>query len=160
MRGSALLGPEEAWRLPARRLVARVGTVFQDPEHQFVTGRLDDELALGPRRAGRSAAEAKRIAAELLERLRLAPLAAANPFTLSGGEQRRLSVATALASSPALLVLDEPTFGQDRRTYAELVDLLGVHRDGGGSIVFATHDVDLVDSLADRTLALRRGRAA
>ena len=65
-----------------------------------------------------------------------------------------------LASSPALLVLDEPTFGQDRRTYAELVDLLGVHRDGGGSIVFATHDVDLVDSLADRTLALRRGRAA
>ena len=160
MRGSARLGADEAWRLPARRLVTRVGTVFQDPEHQFVTGRLDHELAVGPRRAGRTPAEAKRIAADLLERLRLAHLAAANPFTLSGGEQRRLSVGTALATSPALLVLDEPTFGQDRRTYAELVDLLAAHRAAGGSIVFATHDADLVTSLGDRSLALRRGRAA
>jgi energy-coupling factor transport system ATP-binding protein len=160
MRGTARLGADDAWRLPARRLVTRVGTVFQDPEHQFVTGRLDDELAVGPRRAGRTAADAQRIAHELLERLRLGHLAGANPFTLSGGEQPRLSVATALATAPALLVLDEPTFGQDRRTYAELVDLLGAHRDAGGSLVFATHDGDLTRSLADRTLALERGRAA
>ena len=160
IRGTARLGADDAWRLPARRLVTRVGTVFQDPEHQFVTGRLDDELAVGPRRAGRTDADAKRIAHELLERMRLAHLAAANPFTLSGGEQRRLSVATALATAPAVVVLDEPTFGQDRRTYAELVDLLAAHRDAGGSLVFATHDADLVESLADRTLALRRGRAA
>jgi energy-coupling factor transport system ATP-binding protein len=159
-RGSARLGADDAWRLPARRLVTRVGTVFQDPEHQFVTGRLDEELAIGPRHAGRTPTEAKRIADELLERLRLGHLAAANPFTLSGGEQRRLSVATALATAPRLLVLDEPTFGQDRRTYAELVDLLAAHRDGGGAIAFATHDADLVTSLADRTLALRHGRAA
>jgi energy-coupling factor transporter ATP-binding protein EcfA2 len=160
MRGTARLGADDAWRIPARRLVTRVGTVFQDPEHQFVTGRLDDELAIGPRRAGRTTAAARRIAQELLERLRLAHLAAANPFTLSGGEQRRLSVATALATAPAMLVLDEPTFGQDRRTYAELVDLLGAHRDAGGSLVFATHDQDLVASLADRSMALRRGQAA
>ena len=137
-----------------------MGTVFQDPEHQFVTGRVDEELAIGPRRAGRSEAEARDIAAGLLERLRLAPLAGANPFTLSGGEQRRLSVATALATSPDLLVLDEPTFGQDRRTYAELVGLLAAHRDRGGAVVFATHDQDLVGSLADRQVALRHGRAA
>jgi energy-coupling factor transport system ATP-binding protein len=159
-RGSARLGADDAWRLPARRLVTRVGTVFQDPEHQFVAGRLDDELAVGPRRAGRTDADAKRIARELLERLRLAHLAAANPFTLSGGEQRRLSVATALATAPTVLVLDEPTFGQDRRTYAELVDLLASHRDTGGSLMFATHDADLVTSLADRTHALVAGRAA
>ena len=159
-RGDARLDADDAWRLPARRLVTRVGTVFQDPEHQFVTGRVSDELALGPRRAGRSEREAKDIAVRLLERLRLADLAAANPFTLSGGEQRRLSVATALAMSPALLVLDEPTFGQDRRTYAELVALLAAHRDIGGGIVFATHDADLVTSLADRRITLRAGRAA
>ena len=159
-RGDARLDADDAWRLPARRLVTRVGTVFQDPEHQFVTGRVSDELALGPRRAGRSEREAKDIAVRLLERLRLADLAAANPFTLSGGEQRRLSVATALAMSPALLVLDEPTFGQDRRTYAELVALLAAHRDVGGGIVFATHDADLVTSLADRRITLRAGRAA
>ncbi len=159
-RGDARLGADEAWRLPARRLVTRVGTVFQDPEHQFVTGRVSDELTLGPRRAGHSEREAQEIAARLLERLRLAPLAAANPFTLSGGEQRRLSVATALATSPALLVLDEPTFGQDRRTYGELVDLLAAHRDDGGGVVFATHDEGLVTSLSDRRIKLRAGRAA
>jgi energy-coupling factor transport system ATP-binding protein len=94
-----------------------------------------------------------------LERLRLAHLAGASPFTLSGGEQRRLSVATALATAPPLLVLDEPTFGQDRRTYAELVALLATHREAGGGVLFASHDEDLVASLADRTIAMRRGTA-
>ncbi len=159
-RGETRLGDDDAWRLPARRLVTRVGTVFQDPEHQFVTGRVDLELAIGPRRAGHTDADARAIAQELLERLRLSHLAAANPFTLSGGEQRRLSVATALAAAPPLLVLDEPTFGQDRRTYAELVTLLAGHRDAGGAVVFASHDRDLVAGLADRTQALRAGRAA
>jgi energy-coupling factor transport system ATP-binding protein len=141
-------------------LVTRVGTVFQDPEHQFVTGRVDEELMVGPLRAGRYASDARQIARDLLERLHLGHLAAANPFTLSGGEQRRLSVATALATAPPLLVLDEPTFGQDRRTYAELVALLASHCDGGGTAIFATHDEDLVASLADRTLRLAGGRVA
>jgi energy-coupling factor transporter ATP-binding protein EcfA2 len=159
-RGRVTLEDAEPWSLPARRLVARVGTVFQDPEHQFVTGRVDEELMVGPLRAGRYAPDARRIAMDLLERLGLTHLAAANPFTLSGGEQRRLSVATALATAPPLLVLDEPTFGQDRRTYAELVTLLAGHCDGGGAALFATHDEDLVASLADRTLRLVGGRAA
>lgn len=160
LAGHARLGRDEAWSLPARRLVTRVGTVFQDPEHQFVAGRVLDELVIGPLRAGRGDDDARLIALDLLERLRLTHLAQANPFTLSGGEQRRLSVATALATAPPLLVLDEPTFGQDRRTYAELVRLLAAHRDGGGAIAFATHDPDLVAGLADRTLSLADGRAA
>jgi energy-coupling factor transport system ATP-binding protein len=159
-RGRVALDGSEPWSLPARRLVTRVGTVFQDPEHQFVTGRVEDELMVGPLRAGRYATDARQIARDLLERLRLSHLAAANPFTLSGGEQRRLSVATALATAPPLLVLDEPTFGQDRRTYAELVALIAGHCDGGGTAIFATHDADLVASLADRTLRLAGGRAA
>jgi energy-coupling factor transport system ATP-binding protein len=159
-RGHVALEGAQPWSLPARRLVARVGTVFQDPEHQFVTGRVDEELLVGPLRAGRYAPDARRIAMELLERLGLTHLAAANPFTLSGGEKRRLSVATAIATAPPLLVLDEPTFGQDRRTYGELVALIAAHCDGGGAALFATHDEDLVASLADRTLRLVGGRAA
>lgn len=159
-RGASRLGGDDAWRLEARRLVSRVGTVFQDPEHQFVTRRVDEELTIGPLRAGRTASDARVIASALLEKLRLAHLAGANPFTLSGGEQRRLSVATALATAPPLLVLDEPTFGQDRRTYAELVDLMARHREGGGAILFASHDVALVQALADRVVSLRAGRAA
>lgn len=147
-------------RLPASALVRRVGTVFQDPEHQFVRGRADDELMVGPLRTGATRDEARARAAELLERLRLAPLAAANPFTLSGGEQRRLSVATALATDPPLLVLDEPTFGQDRVTYAEVVSLLRSARDAGRGVVFATHDRALIRAIADRELRLEAGRAA
>jgi energy-coupling factor transport system ATP-binding protein len=161
LRGSVTGSDDRALaRLPAAELVRRVGTVFQDPEHQFVSGRSDDELMVGPLRTGATDAAARARAAELLVRLRLAPLAAANPFTLSGGEQRRLSVATALATDPPLLVLDEPTFGQDLATYAELVALLRDARDAGRGIVFATHDRALVRALADRELRLEAGRAA
>ncbi len=140
------------WR--ARELAAHIGTVFQDPEHQFLAGTVREELLLGPRRAGVSAAAAAVRVDELLERLRLGSLAEVNPFTLSGGEQRRLSVATALATAPRLLVLDEPTFGQDRRTWAELVHLLSALRDDGRGICVATHDRAFEHAIADRTLRL------
>jgi len=146
------------WRWPARDLVRRIGTVFQNPEHQFLTGRVSDELAVGPLRAGADQTAAIRRARELLERLHLAQLAEANPFTLSGGEQRRLSVATALATAPRMLVLDEPTFGQDARTWADLVALLADLRDGGAGLLVVTHDVALADALGDRELALDQGR--
>ncbi len=146
---SALAGPDAArpphrWR--PRALAGRIGSVFQNPEHQFVTARVRDELALG-------AADAAR-AEELLVRLRLDALAEANPHTLSGGEQRRLSVATALAAAPRLLILDEPTFGQDRRTWTELVALLASLRDAGHGIVAVTHDEDFHTALDARELLL------
>jgi energy-coupling factor transporter ATP-binding protein EcfA2 len=147
--------PISGWS--ASVLASHVGTVFQDPEHQFLTGSVRDELLLGPRRAGVKPGDAAARADELLDRLRLAHLADANPFTLSGGEQRRLSVATALATAPRLLVLDEPTFGQDRRTWAELVHLLSALRDDGRGICVATHDRAFEHALADRSLRLGDG---
>ncbi|MEU4694964.1 ABC transporter ATP-binding protein [Actinoplanes sp. NPDC023714] len=144
--------PPHRWR--AATLTQRIGSVFQNPEHQFVTGRVADELALGPRRIGRSPAEIRAIVDELLQRLRLDRLAEANPYTLSGGEARRLSVATALATAPRLLVLDEPTFGQDRRTWLELITLLAELRTAGHGIVAVTHDDAFVRTLADRTVPL------
>ncbi|AEW96821.1 MULTISPECIES: ABC transporter ATP-binding protein [Streptomycetaceae] len=148
-----LAGPDAArpphrWR--PRVLAGRIGSVFQNPEHQFVTARVRDELTLG---AGDPAR-----ADELLVRLRLDALAEANPHTLSGGEQRRLSVATALAAAPRLLVLDEPTFGQDRRTWTELVALLAGLRDEGHGIVAVTHDPDFTTALAARELRLGAAR--
>ncbi|GIJ78458.1 energy-coupling factor transport system ATP-binding protein [Micromonospora phaseoli] len=144
--------PPHRWRAPA--LAGRIGSVFQDPEHQFVTDTVRDELALGPRRAGAIEAAVGDRVEELLHRLRLARLAAANPYTLSGGEARRLSVATALATAPRLLICDEPTFGQDRRTWWELVDLFAELREAGHGLVTVTHDTEFVTALADRTLIL------
>jgi energy-coupling factor transport system ATP-binding protein len=131
-----------------------VGTVFQEPEHQFVARTVAAELAVGPLRQGVAAAEAHARSDALLQRLHLDRYAAANPFTLSGGEKRRLSVATALATDPAVLVLDEPTFGQDARTWAELLGLLADLRDDGRSVLAVTHDEAFADALADRRLAL------
>ena len=158
-----LAGPDAAtpphrWR--AAKLADRIGMVFQDPEHQFLTGRVRDELAVGPIRRGTPTREIDRRVDALLDRLHLTQLADANPFTLSGGEKRRLSVATALIAEPDMLVLDEPTFGQDRRTWIELVDLLADHRDNGGAVCAVTHDEAVVTSLADRVVALNAGRIA
>jgi energy-coupling factor transport system ATP-binding protein len=144
--------PLHRWR--ARDLTRAVGTVFQEPEHQFVARTVAAELAVGPLRQGVAAAEAHARSDALLQRLHLDRYAAANPFTLSGGEKRRLSVATALATDPAVLVLDEPTFGQDARTWAELLGLLADLRDDGRSVLAVTHDEAFADALADRRLAL------
>jgi energy-coupling factor transport system ATP-binding protein len=148
--------PYVKWR--PRELVRWVGTVFQEPEHQFVASTVAAELTIGPRRCGMAEEAADRRAGQLLECLGLAALAEANPFTLSGGEKRRLSVAAALATDPALLVLDEPTFGQDARTWDQLIALLGEQRDAGRAVILATHDEDLVSALADRQVRLSAGR--
>jgi energy-coupling factor transport system ATP-binding protein len=140
----------------SRQLLTRIGMVFQDPEHQFVAGTLRAELEVGPRALRLSNQEVRRRADELLERLGLAALGSANPFTLSGGEKRRLSVATVLATAPSVLVLDEPTFGQDSRTWRELVMLLAELRDEGSAIVTITHDLAFVDALADSRYEMRR----
>lgn len=148
--GRVAARPVHRW--PSERLAARIGTVFQNPEHQFLTGRVADEVALGPRHSRQRFA---RRAGELLERLGLADLAEANPFTLSGGEKRRLSVATALAGRPAVVVLDEPTFGQDRRTWIELVRLFAELADSGTALIVVSHDQLLSRALADRVVGLR-----
>jgi energy-coupling factor transport system ATP-binding protein len=156
--GPSLRGPAAPLhRWPATTLATRVGSVFQDPEHQFLTSTVADELAVGPRLTGRDDAAVRRTVDDLLGRLFLRHLATANPFTLSGGEKRRLSVATALATEPRVLVLDEPTFGQDRRTWLELVSLLDALRRDGTALVCVTHDQVFVDALADRVVQLRAG---
>ena len=144
--------PPHRWR--ARDLVQRIGTVFQNPEHQFLTGRVRDELSLGPLRAGAGDRAGHDRAEELLHRLGLTAYADANPFTLSGGQQRRLSVATALATRPTVLILDEPTFGQDPATWAELVSLLTEARDAGTAVCLISHDTRLVRGFADHELRL------
>lgn len=141
-------------RWKSRQLLGRIGTVFQDPEHQFLTARVRDELAVGPKALGQRPGEIEAVTDELLQRLRLGHLVDANPFTLSGGEKRRLSVATMLAARPRLLVLDEPTFGQDARTWAEMLALLSGLVDEGHAVLAVTHDAAFVRAIADEEYVL------
>ncbi|MCL2514832.1 MAG: energy-coupling factor ABC transporter ATP-binding protein [Microbacteriaceae bacterium] len=140
------------WR--STQLLTRIGTVFQEPEHTLVARTVRDEIGVGLRALRASRAEADARIDELLDRLHLGHLAHANPFTLSGGEKRRLSVAGVLAARPPVLVLDEPTFGQDRATWLELVRLLRELVAGGSALVSVSHDADFVRAFGDRVLRL------
>lgn len=141
-----------------QELVQRIGLVFQEPEHQFLTASVRSELEYGPRQVASARKEPLDETAltatvdSILERLRLKDLAEANPFTLSGGEKRRLSVATALATAPGVLILDEPTFGQDARTWAQLVELIRELMGKGVAVVSVTHDEEFVQALGGRTV--------
>lgn len=131
----------------------RISAVPQNPEHAFVAPTVREELLASPWARDTALAEA------LLEATGLAPLAAASPFTLSGGEQRRLAIAGALATEPALLVLDEPTVGLDAARRAAVIDLVDEARARGCAVLVATHDEELAGR-ADQRLALRPGPPA
>lgn len=153
-RGTVRLGGDDPARLPAAVLARRAGYVFQDPESGFLTDRVVDEVMLGLADAERA------IAPALMDRLGL-PLEAfaeRSPYRLSGGEARRLSLACTLVRAPGLLVLDEPTYGQDRLGYEALVGILAAQVDRGAAVVAATHDERFVAEVAGRVLAVAGGR--
>jgi energy-coupling factor transport system ATP-binding protein len=155
--GSVSIGGVDPARLPARELPRHAGYVFQDPAVQFLTGRVGDELHVGLRTPDEHAA-ADRLLAELdLERPGLRDV---SPYTLSGGEQRRLSVACALVREPSLLVLDEPTYGQDRAHYDALLALIRERVGGGAALLAATHDLVFAAEASARAIGLRGGRLA
>ena len=138
----------------SKQLLGRMSMVFQEPEYQFLASTVAEELAIGPRAAGMTDEEIAPLVDEHLEALGLTTLARANPMTLSGGEKRRLSVATALISAPELLILDEPTFGQDRGTWLGLVRLLRAALARGVTLVSITHDPAFVAAMGQRVVDL------
>ncbi|MBS5722271.1 MAG: ATP-binding cassette domain-containing protein [Actinomyces sp.] len=148
--GSA--GDPHEWS--SKQLLGRMSMVFQEPEYQFLAATVAEELAIGPRAAGMTDEEIAPLVDEHLEALGLTALARANPMTLSGGEKRRLSVATALISAPELLILDEPTFGQDRGTWLGLVRLLRAALERGVTLVSITHDPAFVAAMGQRVVDL------
>lgn len=138
----------------------RIGLVFQYPERQLFAQSVKADVAFGPRNLGRSDEQATRdsewalkmagISEELWDR---------NPFSLSGGEQRRVALAGVLAMRPEVLALDEPTAGQDPSHRNNLIRLLESLRDQGISIVLASHDMNLL-MCCDQMLIMHGGGIA
>jgi len=152
--GTVRLGGDDPARLPADDLARRAGYAFQDPERQFLASTVRDEVTIGLRPTESDAVD------ELMAQLGL-PLdrfADRSPYRLSGGEQRRLSLACMLARRPDLLVLDEPTFGQDRHGHDALLAILRDRVDAGSAVLAMTHDRRFVAAFADRVLEMRDGR--
>ena len=155
--GTVRLAGADPACLPARQLAQRAAFVFQDPALQFLADRVADELHVGLRTPKEHAGADALLGGLDLDR---PGLAEASPYTLSGGEQRRLSVACALVRDPALVVLDEPTYGQDRAHYETLVALLRERVERGTAMLAATHDLLFAAETAERAVGLRGGRVS
>jgi energy-coupling factor transport system ATP-binding protein len=180
--GEAVEPMRDPSRLRSSEIAARIGLVFQDPELGFVAGTVRQEVIAGVRgegvrdRSGRGATPGDRVGRDatpgerpgrdetedsgadgVLVRFGLGRLAGEVPFRLSQGEQRRLSLAALALRPPAVLLLDEPTFGLDRRGTAAVLALLDDRRADGQAQVLATHDPRLLPA-CERVVALDHGR--
>jgi len=139
------------------QLVKRVAYIFQVPEKQFVCRTVYDEIAHGLRALGLSEPEVDERTLEFLDTVRLLDRRDASPYVLSHGQKRRLSVAAMVIGEPEVVVLDEPTFGQDYHQAQNLMQLLRALADDGAAVVFITHDMRLVAEYADRAAVLCAG---
>ena len=141
---------------PAAGVVAgaRAGMVFQNPEHQFVAHTVAGEIGFGLPAGPATDA----LVARLLDDHGLAELADQHPHRLSGGEKRRVSVAAMLAHERPVLLADEPTFGLDRRATIGVMAALRRTAADGTAVVFSSHDLRTVATLADRAVVVAHGR--
>lgn len=136
------------------RTEGRVSIAMQIPDHQFVAKTVGDELTLSLRGVAEGYEDLERRVRGLAMTLRLEGLLDAHPLALSGGQKRRLSVGLALAEQSPVIILDEPTFGQDAHTWSELVELMRTHRAPDSTLIVITHDQGLAQAIGDFRLEL------
>lgn len=133
---------------------SRVGFVFQEADAQLFSATVADELAFGPLQLGLPDDEVAARVSRLLAELELDDLADRAPFNLSGGEKRRVAIASVLAVEPSILLLDEPTNGLDPRTQVWLLELLDRLGHEGRTVVMATHDLGFAEESTDRCIVI------
>jgi cobalt/nickel transport system ATP-binding protein len=147
---------DEAFALPFRRTV---GMVFQNPDVQLFNPTVFDEVAFGPLQMRWPKNEVRERTDEILDRLRISHLKDRIPHRLSGGEKKRVALASVLVLDPAVLLLDEPTASLDPRSQSEFIDLLVEWGGGAKSVITATHDLGDLADIADTCFVLDRGKA-
>ncbi len=162
--GSVRIEGRDLWGDKRQKLQGRasVGLVMQQPERQLFETTVADDVAFWPKNAGVDGDAIEQLVDRALERVGLTPdtYRHRSPFSLSGGEMRKVAIAGVLVMEPRLLLLDEPTVGLDPHGRRELLEYItGLNRDGT-TIVMVTHDIDMVAELADRVLVVEEGRLA
>jgi cobalt/nickel transport system ATP-binding protein len=130
----------------------RVGLVFQDSDVQLFSASVQDEVAFAPLQLGLPRPEINRRVDEALQALRIEKLRQRPPHRLSGGEKRRVALASLLSLQPEVWLLDEPTTGLDPRSQSWLVEFILEQRKAGKTVITATHDLSLAEEIASRIL--------
>ncbi len=153
--GAVYLGGRETAPSKPSELASEVGLAFQNPDNQFFRFTVAEEVAVGPRVLGKLD---ESWLDELMSLFRLSSLSARSPFTLSGGEKKRTGFAAALAARPKLVVLDEPTAGQDAGFRQTLAGMLSDLIRRGQTVVLITHDLPFAERHADRWAVMARGK--
>ncbi|HHW42745.1 MAG TPA: energy-coupling factor transporter ATPase [Desulfotomaculum sp.] len=157
-RGRVLVDGRDTAGEPVAALARTVGYVFQNPDRQIFHDTVAREVAFGVQNMGYSREEVDRRVQRALAAVGLEGCAGAYPFALSRGQRQRLALASVLAMEPPVIILDEPTTGQDYRESMEIMELVDNLNRRGHTILFITHDMSLVARFARRVVVLCRGR--
>ncbi len=136
----------------AQELHRRVGLVFQDPDVQLFSPTVYDDVAFGPLQMGWTEDDVRGRVGIALEQMNVTHLSDRAPYELSGGEKKRVAIATVLSMEPDVILLDEPTASLDPRSSAMLVDVIAGLRDLGKTVVLTTHQLEIVPMLATRVV--------
>lgn len=144
-----------------KKLRKKVGLVFQFPEYQLFEESVEKDVSFGPRNFGMKKEEAIKVAHEAILRVGLnESFFERSPFELSGGEKRKVAIAGILATSPDILIVDEPTAGLDPAAAKETMELFKMIEANGTGIILVTHDMDLVASYAEKVVVMENGEVA
>jgi cobalt/nickel transport system ATP-binding protein len=138
----------------SRGFRCRVGFIFQSSDAQVFSPTVREELAFGPLNMGLAQDEVRQRVDDTLALLEIADLADRAPFQLSGGQKKRVAIASVLVMNPEVLLFDEPTAALDPRTQQWLIELIVELNGAGKTIVLATHDLPTLELLADRCVVL------
>jgi len=139
-------------------LAARVGIVFQNPDRQIFAGRVRAEVEFGPRILGRSSAEAAESATAALAEVGLTELADANPYDLGFSRRKLLTLGSVLAMGTPVVVLDEPTTGQDARGVVRIQQVVATLASAGRTVIAISHDMRFVAETFKRVVVMGAGR--
>jgi energy-coupling factor transport system ATP-binding protein len=153
-----VLGQDLISRKVRARLPQTIGYVFQNPDHQLFCRKVSDEVAYGLKNLGIEPARREKMVAQTLEAVGLANEASEDPLFLSKGQRQRLAVAAVLAMEPDILIVDEPTTGQDYHSISAIMSLLCQLQQAGKTILVITHDMTLVAEYCQRVVAFRDGQ--
>lgn len=155
--GKIFINDQDISKQPISVLAQKVGYVFQNPDHQIFLDRVSKEVAFGLKNLGLSEAEVEARTDKALKEVGIFHLKNEAPLSLSKGHRQRLALASVLAMEPEILILDEPTTGQDYRESKQIMDLVAKLNKKGHTIIFITHDMQLVADYAKRVILMGKG---